>query len=252
MTGVTTAAALYDAHCARHFGDSGVRSVELCVVNGRTRAVRMLITHSWVRSTAVCRSTFVLTAPSGICGTTVLLTERSHTDPIQIRLRLRRSDRFVEVDEKRHQEFFLGTDFTYDDLRFWLPYRYFQGSRVCCHSRAERDATHAYDVLPPQGQSGVPSGLVLDQNYGMLRTVWPADACEARQIEARHVRVQENVAMPKSVVALRRGLGYASIMRLRSVVLNVCVPERMFEESELLRLSTDELRNTGQCLHALS
>jgi hypothetical protein len=54
-------------------------------------------------------------------GTALLMVEQPYVETFEVWLRLRTANRAVIVDSARTAEYVLGTDLTYEDLRFWLP-----------------------------------------------------------------------------------------------------------------------------------
>lgn len=118
---VATGAELFSAHARRQFGLSGFRQVRLDVYTAGSRAFSYTIFHIWRSTGDECRSLLYLAEPKILMGTGVLLVEVPARSDIEIWLRMRTAAKPVRVGHAHAGEFVLGTDFTYEDLRFWLP-----------------------------------------------------------------------------------------------------------------------------------
>lgn len=116
-----TGTELFSAHARRQFGLSGFRQVRLDVYTAGSRAFSYTIFHLWKSTGDECRSLLYLAEPKILMGTGVLLVEVPARSDIEIWLRMRTAAKPVRVGNAHAGEFVLGTDFTYEDLRFWLP-----------------------------------------------------------------------------------------------------------------------------------
>jgi len=113
-------------HAGRDFGSSGFREVALSVFNGTDKAFTYHVFHLWRVKDDSCSSLYFLSEPQILTGTAVLVVERPFAAEMQIWIRLRTAEHAIAVDSSRREQLVLGTDFTYSDLRFWLPTNEYQ------------------------------------------------------------------------------------------------------------------------------
>ena len=147
-----SASAVILNHAQRDFGRTGFREVTLEVFNQGTERCRYTICHVWRVTDGACSSLFFLTAPRALAGTGVVTIEHPNEEAVQVWLRLRKAARPVAIPPSRSVEHVLGTDFTFEDLRFWLPFQAMQIAQVswqlhegvaACLVRASRFSAHA-------------------------------------------------------------------------------------------------------------
>lgn len=108
-------------HNNRDFGTSGVRTLRLVLYGDGGQQASYEILHVWKVSGESCLSVFCLRSPHDLKRTTILLHEtKGKWDPLGIWLYLPATDYVMRVESWRRQERILGSDFTYEELRFWL------------------------------------------------------------------------------------------------------------------------------------
>src|SRR5689334_536833 len=109
-------------HATRDFGKTGFREVVLTVFTNQQPIISYRILHIWkVAESAACSSVFFLTEPNALHGTTLKLVEYPNSEELEIWLKLPSNRNPIAVDPSDCHQGILGTDFTYSDLRFWLP-----------------------------------------------------------------------------------------------------------------------------------
>ncbi|HEY9608728.1 outer membrane lipoprotein-sorting protein [Allocoleopsis sp.] len=108
-------------HRERELGNTGVRDIRIEVERDGKRLLYYLISHAWQIDGETCQSLFLLQEPHPFDGTAILMTEMKQSDIPKINLHLRTSKNWLQLDFERAYERILGTDFSYNDVRFWLP-----------------------------------------------------------------------------------------------------------------------------------
>lgn len=153
-------------HAGRNFGRSGFREVLLTVWTKGQPAISYRIFHVWKSGTQSCWSLFFLVSPSALSGTSVRLVEEPYLGPKEVWLRLKTAEQPLCVAPMRFVEPFLGTDFSYEDLCFWLPTKFFDIEDVeinicsgkpeyCLYAKRAQCPTAIIRVLM-EGESWVP------------------------------------------------------------------------------------------------
>lgn len=108
-------------HRAFDIGNSGFRQVLLTVMSNGVAALSYSIDHYWKRESSSCKSVMAVNEPKGLRGTAVLVVEEQGRPEMNVWLKLATSKRAVQIASDRQCQLFLGTDFSYEDLRFWYP-----------------------------------------------------------------------------------------------------------------------------------
>lgn len=122
---MTDAAAAWRAcrerHLHRDFGGTGRRLIRLAVLNAGREAIVYTIDHLWRRSERECSSILYIRRPAGLRGTFVRIAESGVSEAARIELKLVTAARAIAIEGERQRQQVLGTDFSYEDLRFWRP-----------------------------------------------------------------------------------------------------------------------------------
>lgn len=210
---------LLTAHRARRIGETGVRLVELKVMTRASPAFMYSVIHLWKSLDGVCRSMFCLLEPRALAGTSVLLVETAGVQT-EIWLRLSTAARTLRIGASHSREFLLGTDFTYEDLRFWLPV-----SQNMVHpGTIGFDAGYAawkFDFTPMDSRRTSASARVyLDAAHMSARRIeWYAKGCAApeRTYECKDLIEVDGIWCPTEIAVSRSTAGYASRMSLSGV-----------------------------------
>lgn len=240
---------LLESHWRRSYGASGFRSVALDVRNDESVTYRYEIDHLWVGSSAECRSLFLLRQPSAMAGTALLMIERPRCEELFLALRLRATTTPIVVDPARSTQCVLGTDFTYEDLRFWLPLEHLDHAQV---RAAASDAPVAWCLsgrrLSRYG-ARMDVEAVLDGAHATpLTIVWRATETGdlLRMYEASAFQLIDGIHTPQQIVVERFPENYRSIMRLRRIRYNVQMRPEAFSIEGLRSISSD---SSDQWLH---
>src|SRR5690348_13426286 len=134
-------------HATRNFGKTGFREVVLTVFTDQQPVVSYRILHIWnVAESSACSSAFFLTEPSALHGTSLKLVEYPYREDVEIWLKLPSNKNPIAVEPSECHRSILGTDFSYTDLRFWLPTDTFDDVEVThdgihCGFKLRGDAT---------------------------------------------------------------------------------------------------------------
>lgn len=224
-------------HARRDFGATGFRELALDVFNDSEQVFAYRIFHVWRVQEGVCESVYVLSEPTVLAGTAVKLVESPFAERIDIWLSLSTMTHPVRVDVCRPNQFVLGTDFTYEDLRFWLP----------------TDALEFYSLEPPHADSRV---LALGARRGTghsvtelrvrldtagwlpLRIEWldPTDGQSRRIYSATDLFCVDGVWTPQRISVSRPRERYRSNMTLCHVLYGVQIDHELFRTENLSRL----------------
>lgn len=219
-------------HEVRSFGQSGYREVSLEVSTKDEVTVAYSVTHIWQVTASECTSIYFLNKPSILKGTAVKVVERPRDPNLDIWLSLRTSKRPIHVDGSRSEESVLGTDFTYTDLRFWLP-------------------TDSYVLEGKVREEGLLtlSGLRKGENGGLARLLikfdvrswWPVsielwgtpDAEPTRAYRAERLTQIDGVWTPQLMSVERARERYRSEMTLIRIKPNVVIDPRLLSTERL-------------------
>jgi hypothetical protein len=110
-----------ERHVARDFGAHGRRLVDMSVLTAGREVIRYRIDHLWHRNGDRCRSILFVRDPPGLRTTYVRIHERGLHCEAMIELKLSTASRPITIAADRYRQQVLGTDFSYEDLRFWRP-----------------------------------------------------------------------------------------------------------------------------------
>jgi hypothetical protein len=224
-------------HAGRDFGATGFRELALDVFNDGEQVLAYRIFHVWRVQEGVCESVYVLSEPSVLAGTAVKLVESPFAERMNIWLRLSTMTRPIRVDVSRRNQFVLGTDFTYEDLRFWLP----------------TDALEFHSLQMPQADSRVlalGARRVTEHSATELRVSFdtagwlplsiewldPADGQCLRIYSATDLFCVDRIWTARLISVSRPRERYRSIMTLCHVLHGVQVDQEVFRTENLSRL----------------
>ena len=93
----------------------------MTVMTGGKPSLHYEIDHAWRREGNVCGSILFVRAPAALRGTFVRMVEAGVSQYVALELKLSTAARVLTVAPERQRQQVLGTDFTYEDLRFWRP-----------------------------------------------------------------------------------------------------------------------------------
>lgn len=235
---------IFAAHAQRDFGSTGVRQIQLDVYTAGSRAFSYDVIHAWKATHDECRSLFYLVSPKVLTGTAVLLIEAPASEDVEIWLRLRTADKPICVGQSHADEYVLGTDFTYEDLRFWLPTREYVVTSVSRSAKAEEDElvldVSRHSMLPRHSKLR----LHLDPSLFLPRKVeWIDRRTEipGKVYEARNLALVDNVWSPTVIFVRRPSDRYLSVMSLRRAAHGLQLDESLFSPNHMLRRDADTL-----------
>jgi hypothetical protein len=235
-----TVAEVIASHAGRDFGSSGLREVTLTVFTRDEPAVSYEIIHCWrLEEGPICSSLFYLTKPAVLNGTAVKMVERPYIDDIEIWLRLRTARNPIRVDSSRRDQMVLGTDFTYSDLRFWLPTDAMEITGL--ELKGHPESGGCLVTARQNSTSTVPREMrvVLDSTKWLPLTIeWldSAGAPERIYSATRLVRV-DGVWTPRVIEVLRPRDQYRSVITLRRAMHGFPVDPDLFLTESLIQLS---------------
>ena len=227
-------------HARRDFGRTGFRDVTMQVFNQGTETCRYTICHVWRVADDACSSLLFLTAPQALAGTGVIAIEHPNEEAMQIWLRLRTSAQPIAFEASRSVQHVLGTDFTFEDLRFWLPLRALQIAHAswqrhegvaACLVRASRSSPHARwpDLrLWLHGTHWLPLSIEwFDESPG-----GPAKVYSAGRLQQ-----VDGVWTPTVVSVARPAHGYSSRMTMKRAAHRIDVDPALFDPATLNDIS---------------
>jgi hypothetical protein len=118
-----TALELVRAFNARPLGSPGIRRVRLELFSGAMVTRTFGVVHAWRESPGSVTSLAAIASPSGLAGTTYLLSESAQLPAgLDVSLRLRLAGpRVLAIELGRFDEGLLGSDFSYADLLWRIP-----------------------------------------------------------------------------------------------------------------------------------
>lgn len=229
-------------HAERDFGRTGFREVRLEVFNGGSLAYSYDLCHVWRVADGQCSSIFYLSEPRALAGTAVLAVERPNVEEMLIWLRLRTAGHPLRLDPSRSRQFVLGTDFTYEDLRFWLPMQALEVNTVSFHSRDGHDVCTVRAARSSAYAQDPDIRMDLDAEHWLPLLIHWFDGLSARPLKVyraeRHQQV-DGIWTP-TIMSVARPLDrYLSVMTLRRACHNLAVDRSIFDPESLADLSTE-------------
>jgi hypothetical protein len=243
---ITTAdlARVLTIHANRDIGRTGIRRVTIDVLTQKALTVTYVVDHIWERDGPTCRSLMHLTQPAALAGTSVLISERVRAFETRIWLKLSTARRPIVVAAERVLQHVLGTDFSYEDLRFWYPTDELIAGGVEQLERENNGSMiiRARRTLP----DGTTATCVLRLRYDGALLEMHSEVCEIpgsnRALRATKWQEQEGRSYPTQMTLERMGGYYVSNMYLMSIRFDVNVPQDLFDVDRLLTMSPASYR----------
>jgi hypothetical protein len=232
-------------HCARDFGATGVRKVELRVLTPRSDEYVYMIYHAWWRQGQVCRSIFYLVEPPAMAGTGLLLEERANEEDMTIFLRLRSARLALAVHPSRCVQSVLGTDFTYEDLRFWLPLHTISQCEVVTGLDRGRSAFLIRGNLETPYRRAASLRLALDAEGWLPMSIDWYDAPIKRLARVYRVKSLQKIGgvlTPTAVRVFRPPERYMSTMILHRERHGVAMDATLYDPRAMCELNADVFR----------
>lgn len=230
---------IFEKHASRNFGRSGFRSLKLEVFTNKRSIVWFQIYHAWIVSGGLCRSLFFLAKPKSICGTSVLMMERPRSKDMRVWLKLSTSSRSIEIERDRATQHVLGTDFTYEDFRFWYP-----TAELELDSLEELTPTvpkrRTFSARRDYGADGL-SRITLsfdEASYSLMSydVYSGSSAAPHRSFEVLTWRNFDGIFSPTRMVISRGGLTYLSVMTLQGITFSEEIDAALFDLGGLAEL----------------
>jgi hypothetical protein len=234
-----TVADIIACHARRNFGQTGFREITLITYTKGEAALSYQIAHIWKVEEGLCSSLYFIKDPPVLAGTAVKLVERPYSDDIEIWLRLRTAARPICIESSRSDQYLLGTDFVYDDLRFWLPTDAFdiKGldlTETKCSLRIKRASS---------GARSSDMRLVLDRAQWLPLTIewfdFP-DGSLSRVYSAERLTCVDGIWTPRTISVSRPHEQYRSDMVLRRALYGMQFEPRLFSTEALKDLSKSD------------
>lgn len=205
--------------------------------------VEHVVHHRWRSDGATCQSLYVVVAGPTLRRTAVLMRESLPSAALEVWLQLATARVPRLVASTRHYDSLLGSDFVYDDIRFWLPQ---------CMSEAT-DFTISDSTIEVRGQLMLPrKGLtsfttVVDTHSGLVKSSTWASSNSAvwRVFESEGHMLVDGMAMPSMMTVDRPQEGFHSTMTLEYARLTE-IPSETFDLDDLpsvARSVSDETNN---------
>lgn len=248
----STAADVITYHAKRDFGNSGFREVALTVFNRDETAFNYEIFHIWKVNEGTCSSLYFLTQPSVLCGTSVLLVERPYVSEMEIWLRLRTADKPIRVDSSRRDQLVLGTDFTYSDLRFWLPTDDFHvdGVKFKGNPEVQQCILSLRRKLTAVGSSRLQ--VTLDASHWLPLTMeWfePEGSDPRRIYSVKSLVCCDGIWTPRAISVSRPRECYRSVMTLHRALHCAPVDDDVLQIDNLARFGRSTFDNWKSLAH---
>lgn len=236
-------AALLAASACREIGAGGIREIRIEVFTPGSPPIRYQILHAWTVKQDQCRSLFCLTSPRTMAGTNVLMVESRNKLETEIWLRLRTARTPVRVCDTYAKDFVLGTDFTYEDLRFWLPTddyavgvtrRLVEGNGNIFHIELVRHSDPDKNLLE----------IELDvEELFTTRMRWMNRKSEVEKLlDAGPYQKVNGAWVPTVKSVTRPGAGYSSTMTLLRMCSTSTFPADLFNASALVDVDAATLQ----------
>jgi hypothetical protein len=195
-----------------------------------------------------------LTQPYTLSGTAVLTVESVGAADVSIWLHLRASKRALKIESSRTTDYVLGTDFTYEDLRFWLPTDEFD----------VQSASHAEGIIGKEciitarrrdrGSQFSTIRLHFDLATSVPLTIeWLNAETQAsvRTLSARNIIRTRRIHTPTLISISRPLERYESVMTLRRLTFEVRFARDIFEPAFLLNIPYDYFGLLSRCSHEI-
>ena len=222
-------------HATRNFGKTGFREVVLTVFTNQQPTVSYRILHIWkVAESSACSSAFFLTEPSVLHGTALKLVEYPYRENLKIWLKLPSYRNPIIIDPSDCHQGILGTDFSYSDLRFWLPTRRFDFVQFT------PEGVHCGFKLRTRGDVSVREArVVLDRTRWLPITVEWLDAAglPERIYSATGLVSVDGVWTPRTITVSRPKDQFQSVMTLRRALHDIPIEPALFHTDYLTQLS---------------
>lgn len=232
---VSTLEQAISLQATRNFGKTGFREVVLTVFTNEQPAVSYRILHIWkVDESSACSSAFFLTEPSPLHGTALKLVEYPFREDLQIWLKLPSNPNPIIVDPSECHHCILGTDFSYTDLRFWLPTRSFDFVQFT------PEGVHCEFKWRPRGDVTVREArVVLDEARWLPITVeWLDEAGLPERIYSATGLVSvDGVWTPRTITVSRPKDQFRSVMTLRRALHDMPIEPALFHTDYLTQMS---------------
>lgn len=200
-----------DRHLHREIGPSGLRIVRIDVHTRGRLTSSYSVGHLWVQNGNQCNSLMCLLSPAVFAGTCILLTETRASENAKVWLKLATSKRVVELAPQRIRDFVLGSDFTYEDMRFWLPL----DASKSCEKRLELVELSASTSREKSVVRFHESGCILERKW-----VLPGAITAWKTLSSQEFVETDGVIQPTEIVVSREETGYFSQMRLLRCRIN--------------------------------
>jgi Outer membrane lipoprotein-sorting protein len=235
-----------DRHAKRQFGRSGSRRVSLNVLTQGKSILTYLIDHIWEMDGQCCRSLMHLTQPAGIAGTSVLMVERPRMYEVDLWIKLNTSHRVLEVGRDKVLQHLLGTDFSYEDLRFWYPT---DAVIVESATSVERPGGSAWQfagkrLLPDSRCIRVEIEMRDDGELLATRQEILGDKGSDRIFRVASWQHFDGRFCPTEIAVARMAGSYVSKMNLHQVTYEVKIPQSLFDVASLAGMNSAVYQST--------
>lgn len=229
--------AAWSRHCHRAVGASGIRRVRIEVLTAGVTILTYVIDHLWRLDDGEIRSLLRLSEPRGLAGTAVLMIERrGDASATEIYIKLSTARQPIAVEPQRAGERVLGTDFTYEDLRFWLPYARPDDADALPGDPA-RDAAR-FEARRRRGGQSYDVALGFEPESGALIDYVERDGKTIRKLWSVDRWTRFGAIFSPTRLRIERDAGaFRSIMTLEAVRFDVTVAPGLLRPDALTDLS---------------
>jgi hypothetical protein len=257
MTGHSTPltiADVIDCHARRDFGETGFREVTLTVFTKDQPSFSYEILHLWrVEQGLSCSSLYFLTKPPVLRGTAVKIVERPYARDIDVWLRLPTAEQSIHVDSSRCDQMLLGTDFSYSDLRFWLPTDSLDINSLEFKGPPGKQECSLKALRGFRGVDPLEIRLILDGNQWLPLTIeWLDSAGASRRIySATGLVCVDGIWSPQVIAVSQPREQHRSVMSLRRALHRFPISPDLFLTEGLTQLTESVFEEWSVRAHEL-
>ena len=203
-------------HAGQRFGGGGFREVVLAsYCEGGLRRDQLRVLHVWTITSQRATSLFLIREPPLLAGTTLTMVEPCGEELGDVVIGLKTSARPIRVAPRRAFEPFLGTEFSYEHLRLWLPVRTFDAPARAVTVGPDDGVVSGTAVRPTPWGERLQYSFSLDRRSGCLRSLEIRGSHEASRslFEALDFRIVDAISTPTLMKVTSPSGGYSTHMR---------------------------------------
>lgn len=242
---------MVNSHRHRTLANTGLREVNLEVQRNGKILITYLISQFWKIDRDTCKSLLLIQQPVRLSHTAILMTETRDRDTLEILLHLRTAKDWLFVDNDHSFDRILGTDFTYTDIRTWMPLE----NALCSYPGLPSDRCRVHVKYP--GLDTLPANPIrpfyyiatLD-HYSFLPVrveYYNQDSDPIRVFNAYPLISVDGIWTPKQMTANLVNSTSCSRMTLLNMVTDISLPDKILDPlvigASLRSVTTKSLRH---------